>query len=476
MLKKGLEGLENEMSSATSAALERTKALAGNPLITAAVSAKDPAVLLNLLQPMIKVSGLDFVTVTDSAGLVILRTHDPSKAGDSVAMQANVASALKGTAAAFVEQGTEIKLSARAGVPVKDAEGNIIGVLTAGYRLDKPDMVDRVKKMYGSECTIFLGDTRLMTTIEQDGKRVVGTTLDKSISQLVLVEGKTYNGRTAILGNPYEAAYMPLLGPSGKPIGVLFVGRPLKEANAAMAAAAWSMGLAGLAVLVLSVIAISFYVKRITGPLQYVVGELGQLSRGDFTVNLSPEMLGRKDEIGTLSKAMDGLTKNMRGLLRQVMTSTDQVAASSQELTASAEQSSQAANQVAIVIGEVAAGAAKQLVAVNETAAIVDNISDKIRQIADNAGGAAVTTAKSADDANDGGKAVEKAISQMRQIEGTVVRSAEVVAKLGERSAEIGIIVDTHCRNSWADQPVGAECRNRGRPRGRTGPGLRGSS
>ena len=129
--EKSLQGLADEVASSTKDALERAKGLASNPSVIAAVAAKDPEVLLKILPPMIKDAGLDFVTVSDSAGLVILRTHNPAKAGDSVAKQANVSSALKGTPAAFVESGTEIKLSARAGVPVKDAEGNIVGVLSA---------------------------------------------------------------------------------------------------------------------------------------------------------------------------------------------------------------------------------------------------------------------------------------------------------------------------------------------------------
>jgi len=39
--------------------------------------------------------------------------------------------------------------------------------------------------------------------------------------------------------------------------------------------------------------------------------------------------------------------------------------------------------------------------------------------------------------------AVEKAITQMGHIEESVIRSAHVVAKLGERSKQIGQIVDT---------------------------------
>ena len=52
-------------------------------------------------------------------------------------------------------------------------------------------------------------------------------------------------------------------------------------------------------------------------------------------------------------------------------------------------------------------------------------------------------SARAVDKAKEGDKSVVKAISQMAHIEQTVNNSAQVVARLGERSKEIGQIVDT---------------------------------
>ncbi len=55
----------------------------------------------------------------------------------------------------------------------------------------------------------------------------------------------------------------------------------------------------------------------------------------------------------------------------------------------------------------------------------------------------ATQSALAADKAKDGGQAVAQAVDQMDQIEETVNTSARVVTMLGERSKEIGQIVDT---------------------------------
>jgi len=168
-----------------------------------------------------------------------------------------------------------------------------------------------------------------------------------------------------------------------------------------------------------------------------------KMANGDYSADSDQSVMKRNDEFGDMAKAFDTLTKNMRNVIRNIIQATEQVAASAEELTASAEQSAQAASQVAIVISEVAAGAERQLKAVDGTTSIVEQMSAGIQQIAANANSVAGASAKSAGDAQEGSKTVEKAITQMGNIEETVTHSAQVVTKLGERSKEIGAIVDT---------------------------------
>ncbi len=81
--------------------------------------------------------------------------------------------------------------------------------------------------------------------------------------------------------------------------------------------------------------------------------------------------------------------------------------------------------------------------AVEETSAVVEQMSASIQQVAATANEVAAHSFKAAEQAQTGDKAVTKAVSQMEHIEQTVNHSAQVVVKLGERSKEIGQIVDT---------------------------------
>jgi methyl-accepting chemotaxis protein len=184
-----------------------------------------------------------------------------------------------------------------------------------------------------------------------------------------------------------------------------------------------------------------FIARMITKPLQRMVSVCKELADGDFRDK--PRHDQRKDEIGQLDDALVSMRSGLRAVLKQVNESAEQVAASSEELTASSEQSAQAVSQVAGAINDIAQGSEKQLKAVGETSAIVEEMSAGIQQAAASANQVADNSAQAADTAVKGDASVEKAVSQMVNIEQTVSNSAQVVAKLGERSKEIGQIVDT---------------------------------
>lgn len=183
--------------------------------------------------------------------------------------------------------------------------------------------------------------------------------------------------------------------------------------------------------------------RAVIGALHSVTGDLNRLSKGDYSFKVPEESLARTDEIGIMAKAMDNMLKTMRQLIGQVSHSSEQLAASSEQLTASSEQAAQAANQVAESITDVASGAASQLNAVDETTNVVEQLSAGIQTIAQNAGTVAATAQQTASAAQAGGEKIQQATGQMGQIEKTVEDSAQLVGKLGERSQEIGAIVDT---------------------------------
>lgn len=191
---------------------------------------------------------------------------------------------------------------------------------------------------------------------------------------------------------------------------------------------------------VLGVLIGYYSARRIAKPINELSGIAEKVAAGNLMLTAD---MSREDEIGDLAASFNTMIKQLKGLIRQIVTNAEQVAASSEELTASAQQSAQAATQVAHSITDVAEGAGEQLKASTGASMVVEEISASIGEISVTMQAVANQSVKTAGKAKEGGKALNKAVDQMKKIEKTVNTSAEVVADLGQRSQEIGQIVDT---------------------------------
>ncbi len=195
-----------------------------------------------------------------------------------------------------------------------------------------------------------------------------------------------------------------------------------------------------ISIIVLLVLGLRFS-NMITKPIIMLTNSAEKMSNGD----LQGEKLQvtTNDEIGTLVKAFNTMSDNLRDLIRQVSGSSEMIAASSEELTASAHQSAEAANHVAGTVVNVAEGMQNQMVTLEATSSEVAGVANEVAQVADQTNKVSEISNKTATEAQQGQKLMSDAIEQMTQIEKTVVDSAEVVARLGENSKQIGQIVDT---------------------------------
>lgn len=179
--------------------------------------------------------------------------------------------------------------------------------------------------------------------------------------------------------------------------------------------------------------------RSISRPVNELAVVAQKVAGGDLTEQVKVD---RQDEVGQLASAFNTMVMQLKSLIGQINLNAEQVAASSEELTASAEQSAQAINQVATAVSDVARGTEQQVNAVNEASAVIEQMSAGIQQVAASSNAVADVADKTAKTAHTGGKSVDTAISQMSNIEKTVSNSAQVVTKLGERSREIGQIVE----------------------------------
>lgn len=147
-----------------------------------------------------------------------------------------------------------------------------------------------------------------------------------------------------------------------------------------------------------------------------------------------------------LSKASEQLAENATQAgqaTRQIAITIQQVSQGSNRQTVSITQTASSVDQMGRAIDGVARGAQDQSLAINRVAEITNHISNSIRQVTANAEAGALGSEKASKVANGGAKTVTASILGMETIKNKVAQSSQKVQEMGNRSDQIGAIVQT---------------------------------
>ncbi len=280
-----------------------------NQRIVRAIEENDRDALLHQAIELRDVTGVDFCTITDSEGTVIVRTHAPENYGDSIALRTNIQRARSGEETTLIERGTFVKLSVRTSTPIMNEQGTIVGVITVGIRLDTEHFVDSIKEMLGCETTVFLGDERIATTIlQKDGARAIGTKADAHASEIVLA-GNPYAGDVDILGRDSVGSFVPIAGYDGQAVGMLFVGYYKDEMTKTIQAFVRSGLMITFCILMIFLVVLLAVITRIVTPIHAMTDAAIALASGDTTLDIQVDT---KDEMHTLADAFNRMIENTR--------------------------------------------------------------------------------------------------------------------------------------------------------------------
>lgn len=305
---------------------------------------------------------------------------------------------------------------------------------------DAFETVDYLKQLNGNNVTIFSDDTRIATTFVDNGKRLVGTKASPEIVEIVLKGGKHFTGEANVLGDQYFCAYEPIKDGSGKVIGMLFMGIPKGEIDTLHKEFLLSTG--GMSVFLLVVMAFLVYaaVRYTIKPLRQVEAAINRMADGDLSVEKLPP--GNDDAIGHIARSTNKMRDAIVEILKDISMSAQQVAAASEELTASASQTSDSINHVAHSVENMAGGTSEQSTALGEVSSQIAAMGGEMAAMNESSRSMQQVAEKSRAGAKEGHEAVARAMTAMNEMAQQMEASSQVVGTLGERSKEIGKIVE----------------------------------
>jgi len=310
--------------------------------------------LLTRLEQIRRDTNLDFLSVADHEGRVILRMTNPEHKGDDVSQIQIVKAALNGKTVAGTEiltkeilQNEDERLAEQtliqlidtpkakaadkkvetsgmvlvAASPIFKEDGTLLGVLYGGHLLNRNFMiVDRVWDLvYKGEkyrdqdigtVTIFLEDLRVSTNVKtKEGKRALGTRVSAEVADAVLTRGERWSSRAFVVNDWYISEYEPIKDYNGKTVGILYVGLLEKAYTSIRNKVVFTFMIVATLGFFL-IVGISYLItSTITRPLSEMVSVTQSIATGDLERRIKVKS---KDEIGQLGLSFNRMVASLR--------------------------------------------------------------------------------------------------------------------------------------------------------------------
>ncbi|NMB20824.1 MAG: HAMP domain-containing protein [Firmicutes bacterium] len=361
-----------------------------------------------MVEDIVRSTEIDEIYITDEDGVTII-TNQAAGIGwrfpDDPTAQAYPFRALLNSRDGKVTQG----------VTVRDIDGQLFKFVGVS-RIDQPGIIQvGVSAESLNEIIARIG---MQATIEQ----VVS---NEAIAYAYVTDGEgvyRYHPDQRQIGQEHQAAslanvydYQLVLDDQGT---TLFLGISMDEFLRAQSGARTSTILVAVILITLVVVVIWFWSGTFVRSIQTLIDRIGTLAGGDFTVAIETNS---QDEIGRAFHALEQLKVDVGRVLQNTLTTAQGLASASGELAAATEETSASIEEVASTS--------------NEFAVTVERISD-------NASVMSNTVQSIAHRAADGERAIEQSVVKTTELRQGIGALAESVNGLGQRSREVGTIVE----------------------------------
>jgi methyl-accepting chemotaxis protein len=197
------------------------------------------------------------------------------------------------------------------------------------------------------------------------------------------------------------------------------------EAQRAETRAIMLLAMATLCGLVVSTVLAIWITRGITSQLKIAAHAAERVAVGDLTIEVANHS---NDEVGQLCSSIRGMIARLKEVVANIQSSAERVAGDSTALSTNAQQ--------------ISSGMKDQTARVTQLATSTTEMSQTIVDIAQNASNIAASSEKTLVAARDGEAIVIKTVNEVQDIASSMKESEQLMASLGERSKQIGEILE----------------------------------
>lgn len=195
-----------------------------------------------------------------------------------------------------------------------------------------------------------------------------------------------------------------------------------------------------IAVSIISVLVPTLLVQGIKRSIDELLRVSKALAEGNLRVASG---IDSGDEFGLLSRQYNATISSIKSLISNIQESAGSLSGAADDFREGASQTSAGTEIIARGIEDVSQQSNAQRTEIDAITARINDMSQNIVNLTAVLDDIARGAAESVQISQDGSESMQKAVAQMNVIESVVSLSSDVVGKLGERSQEIGRIVET---------------------------------
>ncbi|WP_313131225.1 methyl-accepting chemotaxis protein [Anaerocolumna sp.] len=248
---------------------------------------------------------------------------------------------------------------------------------------DNYEFVDGFAKDANILATIFLGDTRITTSIKDaESKRLVGTKASDIVIDKVLTGNEDYLGEASIVGRKALTYYVPIQDSTGTTIGMWFVGIYLDDIGAQIIKVVATAVIVSMVILVAGCF-ITYIIGNTIGlGFNRIRKDIEDIENGKFNHSFNIKHMNRKDEIGAISKSYSNMQTRIKSIILSIKEEIIKIERSSEESLLSVNDVYNNVENISFTTEELSAGMEETAASTQEMNASIHNIEAEVDEVA----------------------------------------------------------------------------------------------
>ncbi|WP_026835235.1 methyl-accepting chemotaxis protein [Eubacterium xylanophilum] len=289
------------------------------------------------------------------------------------------------------------------------------------------------------EFTIFLGDTRALTSLKDDsGARIEGTKASEKVIEDCLKNGNHFQGSNVKINNKaYYVDYLPLKDANGNIVGMTFCGEADIVVTSAANKTAMSIILTFVAIVAVFSLLMWIIALRIRKPILSISQSLEEIASGNLTaeINVSSSIA----ESFTMFNSMKNVQRDLNQIISKIRSESSKMSDKIKATESLSQSSSEAAIRISNSMEDLSSGAQSLASNVNDVNDQMKQMGDRVTDIENNIDGLTVNAKNMNNVSKDAThqmnivmKSSKEAVSAVNSIHDQILLTNDSISKINE--------------------------------------------